>query len=71
MGARRARRRHRLPTAGVEYGVAVGLLYGVSSLAIKGVSGHLTTRGLQGAAFGLLCVARLALAGTVVAGGAV
>ena len=45
---RRARRRHRLPTAGVEYGVAVGLLYGVSSLAIKGVSGHLTTRGRRG-----------------------
>ncbi|MFF4950010.1 DMT family transporter [Streptomyces chattanoogensis] len=40
---RRARRRHRLPTAGVPYGVAVGLLYGVSSLAIKGVSGLLTT----------------------------
>jgi multidrug transporter EmrE-like cation transporter len=37
----RARRRHRLPTTGVEYGVAVGLLYGVSSLAIKGVSGRL------------------------------
>ncbi|MEV5164238.1 hypothetical protein AB0K66_06405 [Streptomyces werraensis] len=39
---RNARRRHRLPTTGVEYGVAVGLLYGVSSLAVKGVSGHLT-----------------------------
>ncbi|MEV5610523.1 hypothetical protein [Streptomyces sp. NPDC052225] len=38
---RRARHRHRMPTAGVEYGVAVGLLYGVSSLAIKGVSGVL------------------------------
>ncbi|MGW2339906.1 hypothetical protein [Streptomyces sp. NPDC001661] len=38
---RRARHRHRLPTTGVEYGVAVGLLYGVSSLAIKGVSGLL------------------------------
>ncbi|MET8679392.1 hypothetical protein ABZW18_17910 [Streptomyces sp. NPDC004647] len=38
---RRARKRHRLPTTGVEYGVAVGLLYGVSSLAIKGVSGLL------------------------------
>ncbi|MFE1951727.1 hypothetical protein ACFW9D_14795 [Streptomyces sp. NPDC059524] len=38
---RRARRRHRMPSAGVEYGVAVGLLYGVSSLAIKGVSGLL------------------------------
>ncbi|MEV7283811.1 hypothetical protein AB0O01_04450 [Streptomyces sp. NPDC093252] len=42
---RGARHRHRLPTTGVEYGVAVGLLYGVSSLAIKGVSGHLTTDG--------------------------
>ncbi|MEU6661142.1 hypothetical protein [Streptomyces sp. NPDC046821] len=40
---RRTRRRHRLPTAGVEYGVSVGLLYGVSSLAIKGVAGYLTT----------------------------
>ncbi|MET8450457.1 DMT family transporter [Streptomyces sp. NPDC005209] len=39
---RRARNRHRLPTTGVEYGVAVGLLYGVSSLAIKGVSSCLT-----------------------------
>lgn len=39
---RRARRRHRLPTAGVPYGVAVGFLYGVSSLAIKGVAGLLT-----------------------------
>ncbi|CAM5651283.1 hypothetical protein SHIRM173S_07397 [Streptomyces hirsutus] len=43
---RRARRRHRMPTTGVEYGVAVGLLYGVSSLAIKGVSSHLTTSGI-------------------------
>ena len=47
---RRARRRHRLPTAGVPYGVAVGLLYGVSSLAIKGVSGLLTTDDIAGAA---------------------
>ncbi|MBO1336852.1 hypothetical protein [Streptomyces sp. VRA16 Mangrove soil] len=38
---RRARHRHRMPTTGVEYGVAVGLLYGVSSLAIKGASGLL------------------------------
>ncbi|WP_026245883.1 MULTISPECIES: hypothetical protein [unclassified Streptomyces] len=38
---RRARHRHRMPTTGVEYGVAVGLLYGVSSLAIKGASGVL------------------------------
>ncbi|GGX86197.1 hypothetical protein [Streptomyces fructofermentans] len=51
---RRARHRHRMPTTGVEYGVAVGLLYGVSSLAIKGVSGHLTTSGPGGAVLGLL-----------------
>ncbi|MHC3472132.1 hypothetical protein ACYF6T_26050 [Streptomyces sp. 7R007] len=51
---RRARHRHRAPTTGVEYGVAVGLLYGVSSLAIKGVSSCLTTRGLGGAVTGLL-----------------
>ncbi|MEW2402822.1 hypothetical protein [Streptomyces sp. NPDC046862] len=51
---RRARHRHRLPTTGVDYGVAVGLLYGVSSLAIKGVSSHLTTSGLGEALLGLL-----------------
>lgn len=51
---RRTRHRHRLPTTGVEYGVAVGLLYGVSSLAIKGVSSHLTTSGVGGAVLGLL-----------------
>ncbi len=51
---RRAKHRHRMPTAGVEYGVAVGLLYGVSSLAIKGVSSHLTTQGLGGALVDLL-----------------
>lgn len=53
---RRAGRRHRMPTAGVEYGVAVGLLYGVSSLAIKGVSGHLPdlARTPGGALLGLL-----------------
>lgn len=39
---RRARRRHRKPATGVDYGIALGLLYGVSSLAIKGLSGHLT-----------------------------
>ncbi|GGK77917.1 hypothetical protein GCM10010094_43910 [Streptomyces flaveus] len=50
----RARRRHRMPTTGVEYGVAVGLLYGVSSLAIKGVSSYLTTDGLGGAVLDLL-----------------
>ncbi|MGH4028066.1 hypothetical protein ACQB60_03905 [Actinomycetota bacterium Odt1-20B] len=46
---RRSRHRHRLPTTGVEYGVAVGLLYGVSSLAIKGVSSYLTTENLGSA----------------------
>jgi hypothetical protein len=51
---RRSRHRHRMPTTGVEYGVAVGLLYGVSSLAIKGVSSYLTTSGLGAAALGLL-----------------
>ncbi|MEU5700122.1 hypothetical protein [Streptomyces aurantiacus] len=54
---RRARHRHRMPTTGVEYGVAVGLLYGVSSLAIKGVSSHLGVLGASGfggAALGLL-----------------
>jgi hypothetical protein len=40
---RRARHRHRPSPTGVAYGVAIGLLYGVSSLAIKGVSGQLTT----------------------------
>ncbi|MET8687927.1 hypothetical protein ABZV77_27330 [Streptomyces sp. NPDC004732] len=51
---RRARHRHRMPTAGVEYGVAVGLLYGVSSLAIKGVSSYLTTEDIGGAIGDLL-----------------
>ncbi|WP_446750631.1 DMT family transporter [Streptomyces sp. WZ-12] len=50
----RARRRHRLPTAGVSYGVAIGLLYGVSSLAIKGVSGLLTFHNIPAAALALL-----------------
>ncbi|WP_395359324.1 DMT family transporter [Streptomyces sp. YH02] len=45
---RRGRRRHRQPTTGVAYAVAVGLIYGVSSLAIKGVSGHLDTEDLMG-----------------------
>lgn len=43
-----------LSTTGVEYGVAVGLLYGVSSLAIKGVSICLTTSDVGGATVGLL-----------------
>ncbi|MFE6158473.1 hypothetical protein ACFQ7F_06065 [Streptomyces sp. NPDC056486] len=51
---RRSKHRHRLPTTGVEYGVAVGLLYGVSSLAIKGVSSYLTTQGLGSALLHLL-----------------
>nr|WP_202121150.1 hypothetical protein [Streptomyces sp. BA2] len=51
---RRAKHRHRLPTTGVEYGVAVGLLYGVSSLAIKGVSSYLTTDELGSALLDLL-----------------
>ncbi|NUP19109.1 MAG: hypothetical protein HOZ81_24050 [Streptomyces sp.] len=51
---RRTRHRHRLPTTGVEYGVAVGLLYGVSSLAIKGVSSYLTTSGIGGSLLNLL-----------------
>ncbi|MGW2324821.1 DMT family transporter [Streptomyces sp. NPDC001700] len=50
-------RRARRPDAsvtGVEYGVAVGLLYGVSSLAIKGVSGLLRTDDLGSLALTLL-----------------
>ncbi|WP_197356077.1 hypothetical protein, partial [Streptomyces clavuligerus] len=39
---RRARQPRRVPSAGVGYGVALGLLYGVSSLAVKGMSGRLT-----------------------------
>ncbi len=53
-GERRAGQRHRQRSSGVEYGVGVGLLYGVSSLAIKGVSGCLTTDGLGGELLGLL-----------------
>lgn len=51
---RRARRRDRTPPTGVEYGVAVGLLYGVSSLAVKGVSSRLTTSGVGDALLDLL-----------------
>jgi hypothetical protein len=51
---RRSRHRHRMPSTGVEYGVAVGLLYGVSSLAVKGVSSRLTTGDPGGAIVGLL-----------------
>lgn len=55
---RRARHRHRLPTTGVEYGVAVGVLYGVSSLAIKGVSNYLTDLTTSGIGEALLDVLR-------------
>lgn len=41
---RRAGRRHRRSSSGVPYGVALGLLYGVSSLAIKGTSSVLADR---------------------------
>ncbi|MFD6888185.1 hypothetical protein [Streptomyces sp. NPDC059957] len=41
---RRAGRRHRRSSSGVPYGVALGLLYGVSSLAIKGTSAVLADR---------------------------
>ncbi|MGA5145750.1 hypothetical protein ACPCSF_12000 [Streptomyces griseoincarnatus] len=51
---RNARHRHRLPTTGVEYGIAVGLLYGVSSLAVKGVSSHLTAGGVGASVVTLL-----------------
>ncbi|MET7696602.1 MULTISPECIES: hypothetical protein [unclassified Streptomyces] len=51
---RRSRHRHRVPSTGVEYGVAVGLLYGVSSLAIKGASTYLTTSGPGSAVVELL-----------------
>nr|WP_202424811.1 hypothetical protein [Streptomyces sp. HUCO-GS316] len=51
---RRTRNRHRLPTTGIEYGVAVGLLYGVSSLAIKGVSTYLSAGNVGGALLGVL-----------------
>ncbi|GGR61174.1 hypothetical protein [Streptomyces roseolus] len=51
---RRARRRHRVPTNGIGYGVAVGLLYGVSSLAVKGVSVRLAAADAAGAAGALL-----------------
>ncbi|MET9055710.1 MULTISPECIES: hypothetical protein [unclassified Streptomyces] len=46
----RAHNRHRVPTSGIGYGVAVGLLYGVSSLAVKGTSSRLTTTDLGEAA---------------------
>jgi len=51
---RRSRHRHRVPSTGVEYGVAVGLLYGVSSLAIKGASTYVMSSGLGSAVVGLL-----------------
>ncbi|MFF5454708.1 hypothetical protein ACFY40_26275 [Streptomyces sp. NPDC012950] len=51
---RRARRRHRVPTNGIGYGVSVGLLYGVSSLAVKGAAGRLTVGGAGEVARALL-----------------
>ncbi|MGW1993977.1 hypothetical protein [Embleya sp. NPDC001921] len=51
---RRARVPARPPATGVEYGVAMGLLYGVSSLAIKGVSGRLTGHGVGDTVLALL-----------------
>lgn len=51
---RRARRRHRMPTAGVPYGAAVGFLYGASSLAIKGVAGLLDMADLTGSVVAVL-----------------
>ena len=51
---RRSKRRHRLPTAGVPYGVAVGFLYGVSSLAIKGVAGLLDLDDVRGTVVAVL-----------------
>lgn len=51
---RRSRRRHRLPTAGVPYGVAVGFLYGVSSLAIKGAAGLLDPDDIPGTVTAIL-----------------
>jgi len=47
---RAASRRHRAPVTGISYGIGTGLLYGVASLAIKGMSGiladHHTAAGL-------------------------
>ncbi|AZQ40213.1 hypothetical protein EJ357_02665 [Streptomyces cyaneochromogenes] len=54
--AERRARRHgdRAAPTGVVYAVAIGLVYGVSSLAIKGVSGQLATAGPGGAVPALL-----------------
>ncbi|MFD3677077.1 hypothetical protein [Streptomyces sp. NPDC058613] len=46
---RRAGRRHRRSSSGVAYGVALGLLYGVSSLAIKGTSAAFADRSVTAA----------------------
>src|SRR5690606_4591041 len=53
-GKRTARNRLRAPTTGAEYGVAAGLLCGVSSLAFMGVSSHLTTSGIGGVVLDML-----------------
>jgi drug/metabolite transporter (DMT)-like permease len=50
----RAKRRHRIPTTGIAYGVGVGFLYGVSSLTIKGVSGLVDGSDVLGTAGDLL-----------------
>ncbi|WP_326795704.1 hypothetical protein OG946_09555 [Streptomyces sp. NBC_01808] len=50
----RAKRRHRIPTTGIAYGVGVGFLYGVSSLTIKGVSGLVPGSDVLGTAGDLL-----------------
>ncbi|MCX5203302.1 DMT family transporter [Streptomyces sp. NBC_00237] len=46
--------RRRTPTSGVAYGVAVGLVYGVSSLAIKGVSALFDAADLTGTVVAVL-----------------
>ncbi|MEW2167224.1 hypothetical protein AB0912_30120 [Streptomyces sp. NPDC007084] len=50
----RSRDPRRAAPSGVGYGVAVGLLYGVSSLAVKGVSSRLSAHDPAGAVAGLL-----------------
>jgi drug/metabolite transporter (DMT)-like permease len=48
-------RKHRLPVLGVSYGFATGMLYGVSALAIKALSGAVLHRhGVEGTVIALL-----------------
>ncbi|OIJ99264.1 hypothetical protein BIV25_09555 [Streptomyces sp. MUSC 14] len=54
LAERRACRRHRTPVGGVAHGVAVGLVYGVSSVAMKGAAGSFTGRDASGSVLGLL-----------------